>query len=203
MPIDKNPDVISVQDFSNDELLHLVDFQKIGNLQKIVKINASDEECKKLATRFKIESISSLTARCVIEPYHDIQYVKYSLTVELQANVTQACVVSLEPVAEEIDINFTVLFAGPKYFKNLDADNEIDFSQDEVDVELLGAYGQMQVNIGEVIAQHLAVNLDPYPKKQGALGTELGVKIASEEEDMTMRKKKGNPFAVLGALKDK
>ena len=188
------------QDFLGDELLRVVDFQKIGTKQKIIKIEASVQECQLLIKRFKINGLSDLTAFCTIKQESEIQHVKFSLDVKLKAVAIQNCIVSLEPTVENIDVDFTVLFAGKKYFK--DSEDETDFSEDDADVVFLGGRGQMKVNIGEIIAQHTALNLKLYPKKEGITGEELGTVIISEKEAENNKLQKKNPFDVLKILKE-
>ena len=52
-----------------------------------------------------------------------------------------------------------------------------------------------KIDVGEVVAQFLAVAMNPYPRKDGAKVADV-VKSEDEEE-------RPNPFAKLAGLKDK
>lgn len=57
-----------------------------------------------------------------------------------------------------------------------------------------------QIDLGEVIAQLLAVEIDPYPRKSGAVFVDVSPnKHAGESGETTSE----NPFAILASLKNK
>jgi uncharacterized metal-binding protein YceD (DUF177 family) len=78
----------------------------------------------------------------------------------LKAEVTQSCVVTLEPVeaciAEEVVATFSEQAA---------ADDELDWSDDADAPEPMT---DGKIDLGELLVQHLSLALDPYPRKAGA-----------------------------------
>lgn len=68
------------------------------------------------------------------------------------------------------------------------------------DVEELEPITGGQIDLGEVVAQLLAVKIDPYPRKAGAVFVNVSPnKHAGESGETTSE----NPFAVLASLKNK
>ncbi|HYD17808.1 MAG TPA: DUF177 domain-containing protein, partial [Patescibacteria group bacterium] len=104
---------------------------------------------------------------------------------KFQADVVQTCVVSLQDVHAHVDGSFdTFLAEGGK------SDNEevVEFGLDDEDSspEVI-THGQL--DMGEVVAQYLALELDPYPR---APGVSLAAQLAGVGGEV-----KNNPFAVL------
>ena len=50
-----------------------------------------------------------------------------------------------------------------------------------------------EIDVGEVVAEHLGLNLDPYPRRAGV--------VFSAEDDDEEGSKRVSPFAVLSDLK--
>jgi len=104
---------------------------------------------------------------------------------ELDAQVTQSCVVTLEPVAARVSDRFVRYFA----HGTVPAEDEvvIDPEADDPPEPL----GDGPVDVGEIVAQQLALALDPYPRAPGsALPADAGRATPGE-----------SPFRVLAALK--
>lgn len=153
------------------------------------EIEASEDERAALAERFGILSIESLSAtvRLRMLPGGDL----VRLRGHLKAHVTQACVVTLEPVPEDIDEEFELLYGSAP-----DEESE----EIVVDLEVSDPPEPIidnAIDIGEAVAEHLALALDPFPRKAGAEYAE------SEPEPEVEPEAKPNPFAVLAALKKK
>ncbi|HVI52236.1 MAG TPA: DUF177 domain-containing protein [Candidatus Sulfotelmatobacter sp.] len=157
--------------------------------ERTYEIEATEDECRVLAERFGILSIQSLSAtvRLRVLPGGDLVRARGSFT----AAVHQACVVTLEPVPEAIEESFELLY-GP----------EPDEESEEivVDLEVTDPPEPIinnSIDIGEAVAEHLALALDPFPRAPGAEFVEVTEEEAPEPEE------KPNPFAVLAALKKK
>lgn len=153
-------------------------------------IEASADECKALAERFDILSVDSLTAsvRMKMLPGGELVRVRG----HLKAHVTQACVVTLEPVPEQIDEEFELVY-GPEP----DPESEeivVDMEASDPPEPIIGN----AIDIGEAVAEHLALALDPFPRKEGAEFAESPPPPEDDEPE-----EKPNPFAALAALKKK
>lgn len=146
------------------------------------KIEASEDECAALATRFAIREISDFKAEIYIRRVAGGEVVK--VEGKLSADVVQACVVSLQDVHEHVEASFETFFTEDK---NLAADEE-DENDDAPEMAENGI-----IDLGEVAAQYLALELNPYPRAPG-------VSLAAQMAEIGLAAKP-NPFAVLEALK--
>lgn len=182
------------------------EFSRVHNLELIqksgtvVELAADGDECTRLAQRFAILSIACLKARCILKKQAQKERGDFKLTVHMDAAVSQRCVMTLEEVGESIIEEFSIIFQ----IDRADDDEtiqskEVDIDVEEDDIEIIK---DMEIDVGEFIAEYLALSLNPYPRQESVQGTELGVKIMSENEISTQPEKK-NPFSVLKDLKHK
>jgi len=146
------------------------------------RIEANAAECAALAALFGLPGIASLAGDFQLR--HEQRGV-IAATLRLRAALTQLCVVTLEPfeavVADEATLRFVPAASIPEAAE-LILDPETLEGPDEI------PYGGETIDLGAVLAEQLALALDPYPKKPGAaLPAE-----AAEPAD--------NPFAALRRL---
>jgi len=189
----------SGNEFSGNEFSRPIDVTTIGKNGRHFDFQATESEKSALARRYDILDIQKLTAKSVIKPAKKGQY---NLQASYCVNLKQACSLSLETVEDEISGKFTVTLQHPPRESNKQSQNEdveIAFDLDEGDIEYLNSN---QVDAGELIAQYISLEINPYPRKPGAIGKVGGQKII-QEEDVDMVQKKKNPFAVLESLKHK
>lgn len=151
-----------------------------------VTLEASEQERAALAGRFGILGIHALHATLRLEPEPGGSTRARG---RLVAEVEQACVVTLEPVRQsvEVPLDLRILEEGEE-----PADDDPD-SPDEIESQ-----GGL-VDLGEAVAEQLALALDPYPRAEGATLPELESEpeAAPEEEQ-----KRRNPFAGLAKLRE-
>lgn len=185
-----DPDSDAAVEFSRP-----VDVTTIGASGREIKLSATEEECAALATRFSVLSMDNLMAECHLIP---TKRGEYKLTASFSVNVVQSCIISLDPIEDILSSNFEVSLLNSSRRKSND-NVEIEFDVDEEDFEYITSN---QIDVGEIIAQHLSLEINPYPRKQEATGDELGIKILKEEE-VVLESQKKNPFAVLKSLKHK
>lgn len=154
------------------------------------RIKANEAELAALAKRFGILGLESLSATITLSRMPDQQAV---IMVEghLSANVTQACVVTLEPVPEKVEEDFETLFAPPAYVERWLKEHPED------DLDAPEPLDRGYIDLGEIVAQYLALALNPYPRKEGL------EYLGDEEAPVTPPSEKQNPFAVLSILKDR
>lgn len=135
----------------------------ITRLKVPVHLSATPTECAALATRLELIGLDRLEGdlRLVPGPADTLR-----VRGTLHADVTQTCVVTLEPVpatlTEEVDALFTT------------DPNAPPASEDDPDAPEPIHNGR--IDLGEVLTQTLALALDPYPRKPGATftGYEVG-----------------------------
>jgi len=158
---------------------------ELGGAPRAVSIAAEESERSALAARFGLIGIERLEASAELARDGDI----VTATGKLEADVTQACVASGDPVPAKIAEDFTVRFvpAGAEP----DAD-EVEL--DEGDLDELDYEGSA-IDLGEAVAQTMALALDPFPRAAGADEKLREAGVLGEED--------AGPFAALKALKDR
>lgn len=156
---------------------------EIGERSRDVTIEASADERAALAKRFAIVAIVQLAASARLQRRADGIYAEGRVT----AQVTQSCVVTATPVKARIDEPFVLRFV-----EDFDPQaDEIELNADDCDTVPIenGA-----IDLGEAVAETLALALDPWPRAPNADQAliEAGVSDGSDV----------GPFAALKALKD-
>jgi uncharacterized metal-binding protein YceD (DUF177 family) len=151
-------------------------------------ITASVEECAALAKRFDLQSLSGLKAKLTVLRVSDGNIIR--VEGDIEAEVVQICVVSLQGVPSEIKAHFDTYFTedGKEGFEheqvfNIDVDDEVP------DMVINGG----MLDLGELTAQYLSLELDPYPR---APGVSLPAQMKESGADT-----KNRPFQVLQKLK--
>jgi uncharacterized metal-binding protein YceD (DUF177 family) len=115
------------------------------------------------------------------------------LTGQLQADVTQTCVISLEPVDAQLDVPVAIEFWPAAMVEELERSAEEAGGEGLLDWPEAVVDGR--IDLGPVIYETLAAALDPYPKRPGAsFDWPQGKAVAPPEG-------KSGPFAALAALK--
>jgi uncharacterized metal-binding protein YceD (DUF177 family) len=153
-------------------------------------IVAEPSECAALARRLDLIELVSLSAKLSLEPLSRTGLIR--VNGRLTAEVVQACVVTLQPVAATIDEEFELTFGPPE--AELDAAEEIEVSwdaDDPPDPIIDGA-----IDLGEVVVEHLALALEPFPRAPEAV-------FEPPPEVQDAPEAKANPFAVLASLRQK
>lgn len=167
-----------------------------------LKLEAEPDERRALAARLSLVSLERLTASAELEPLGRRGRVR--VRVNLVADVIQSCVVTLDPVPAHIEESFRLVFAPETDIPAEKGEVEVGLDGDEPPEPLRAG----RFDLGEAVAEHLALALDPYPRKAGASveeaygegagdgGGEEGGEEDGGEED-------GGPFVVLKRLTDK
>ena len=146
-------------EFSRPEFSRRVPLDTIGAGGHKTGIAADAVECAALATRFGWTRIESLTANAnLLARAGGVDALG-----TLNAVIERACVASGDPVRESVEEAFAIHFLREQA-EAADID-EIEFDEDELDiVEFDGA----AVDIGEAVAQTLALSVDPFPRSPAA-----------------------------------
>jgi uncharacterized metal-binding protein YceD (DUF177 family) len=163
-----------------------------------VEVTATDEECAALAKRFGDVSIAYLKGEFELmlsEIKTDKGLVIVDISGKINANVTQNCVVTSEPVDSIIQAQFEGIVATTEADQPEQTMDDNDEAEDGP--ELLGLIDGDTIDLGFILAEQLALELDPFPRKPGVSFDGYRSGDASDEED-----EKPNPFAVLAKLKD-
>lgn len=150
------------------------------------KIEATAEECAALAARFDLRHLENFKADLDIRRVAGNTAIRVSG--KLSADLVQACAVSLQDVHGRIESDFETFFTEDQA-KAVGAD-EMVYEDDESTPEM--AVGGM-IDLGEVAAQYLSLEIEPYPR---APGVSLAAQMAENGVQV-----KTNPFQVLEKLK--
>ena len=138
------------------EFSRRVELSRLGALEAIYPITAEPGEREALARRFDLLSLDRLVAEVRLQR---IGGEMVRVSGHFSADVAQACVVSLEPVASAIEQDFSVLYGPSQPGKSVMVDLETDVAE---------SFDGDAIDIGEAVAQQLALALDPYPRAPGA-----------------------------------
>lgn len=114
----------------------------------------------------------------------------------VSATVGQNCVVTLEPLANEVEETFDLLFAPPPDRERRAAEADGQEAEDADDENMHESWNEPepliggQIDLGALATEFLILGLDPYPRKPGA--------VFQPPQNATPGE---GPFAALGALK--
>jgi uncharacterized metal-binding protein YceD (DUF177 family) len=136
-----------------------VRIDELGVRDRVIEIEATDAERAALARRCELQAIGRLIATVRLRRIQGGRYIR--LAAELDAEVVQTCVVTLDPVPATVRSVFEILYdpgAAP-------AGREVVIGSGEMDVEPLEGD---TIDVGEAVAEELSLSLDPYPRAPGA-----------------------------------
>jgi uncharacterized metal-binding protein YceD (DUF177 family) len=167
------------------EFSRLVRADTLGEAPRRLSVEAKEEERAGLARRFALIGIARLGAEVALTRKGD----EIGLSGTLAAAVTQTCVATGEPVEALVEAPFEILFRPQP---EGEGGEEVELSQSELDVVF---YGGGAIDVGEAVAESLALNLDPYPRVPGAEQALKAAGVKTEEE--------AGPFGALAGLRDK
>jgi len=153
------------------------------------EIEATAEERERLARRFGLEGIDRLTATV------DVRKAGrglYRVAGRLTAEIRQICVVTLEAFPSTVAEDYEALYAESRAADDVEL-AEVELDPDADDPEPLTGHS---IDVGELVAQHLGLALDPYPHKPG-IEAPVVVSTDADADDAHS----ANPFAALERLK--
>ena len=166
------------------EFFRPIPVDRIGPAWQTHKITAEPSERAALAERFALLGIDALTAELRVRRVRAGQYV--ALEGSFAASVVQSCVVTLEPVPASLSDSFSMSFGPIDGSVRPRTDVlDLDPSEDEPD-----PIEGNEIDLGEAVAQHLALALDPYPRSEHAVIPEAY--RATDDDDVA-----SSPFAGL------
>lgn len=171
----------------NLELTRLFDVGSVPPEGTSETITATDEECSAIAARFGVEAVHSMSATIHVQPW---KRGGFRARGEASANITQTCVVTLDPFETVVRAQLDQLFVARTSRLATDA-VEVVVAHDEDDI---GYIDEGEIELGEFAVEALCLELDPYPRKEGA---ELPVSSSGATGDDDA---KVSPFAVLKQL---
>lgn len=148
-------------------------------------IEATAGERAALAERFGLVSLDRLVASGTVDTLAG--GTRAILRAGFEARVIQTCVVTLEPFAADLAENFVLEYAADGQ-PVLPAEVEIDPEEADPPEPL----DDGAIDVGEAVAEHVALALDPYPRAPGAELAQGGDSSAETAAD--------SPFKALSGL---
>lgn len=150
---------------------------------------AAPPERAALAARYQVPGVRALRYRAEVRPWGPGGW---RVSGEVEAELTQICVVTLEPIDTKLREPFERFLAPARRLD--EAAELLDAEMDEALEPLTEA-----IDLGEIAAEAAALAIDPYPRKpdaafEGAVKGPPGVAPMTDED--------ARPFARLAALKD-
>lgn len=175
------------------EFSRMVAVADLGVAGRTFSIEANAAERAALACRLGLDALHTLRADGVIAPCGGGGV---RLRGRLQGEVVQTCVVSLEPFTASIDAPFESVYRPlPADAKDAERHGAGKAEVDDVDADdFCEPLDGDSIDVGEAVTQHLALELDPYPRKPGAV-----LAVAGDVSDAQTPETDASPFASLRA----
>ena len=178
------------------ELERIVDLDRMGPSGAALDIVASDSERAALVRRFGFLGLPAFSVRTTIDRRPGGQIVVEG---RLRGKIVQACILTLDPVTQDLDETFRIVFKqGLAEERDPESGEAVISAQADAPEPLAGNL----LDVGEIVAEQLSLAADPYPRRAGA-----------KLEDVLPRHRQGgrpnrteqrrHPFAGLAALRDK
>jgi uncharacterized metal-binding protein YceD (DUF177 family) len=164
-----------------------LEFSRVPPQGSTETISAEPQECAELARRFGLPALHSLEAELKVSRWRgEGLKIKGRFTADLD----QTCVVTLDMFRSRLTDDFE------RYFLPAGA----AAGTEAVLIEEGGAepFGNGIIDMGEVVAEAVAVALDPYPKKPGVSFADM---IEDEHSSGPGKDAETNPFAGLATLR--
>ena len=168
-------------------LINVAQIPETGLHREIV----ADETARKaMAEVAELREVISAHAEFDLQPKRDGSY---HVTGQVQARIGQTCVVTLDPIENEIIEPIDVVFAPPEQIPEMsdlvDDAEEGDEETPDPPEPITGGF----IDIGRLATDALFLGIDPYPRKADAVF----------EQQVEAPDPENHPFAALKALQPK
>jgi uncharacterized metal-binding protein YceD (DUF177 family) len=136
----------------NPEFSRPFEVAKLPNSGAHEKISADQKERAALAKRLGVPALHALEAKLLVKSWRGGGF---KVSGELQADIDQVSVVSLEAFRQ------VLAFPVERYFVTTGNQG------DDIDDDLVDVWSGGAIDLVEIVAETLALELDPYPRKPG------------------------------------
>ena len=167
----------------NDRFAHQLRLDQIRDGERLDLV-ADETERAGIAKRLALVSLDRFEAHVCVGRTGNIVRAEGRIVAALD----QSCVVTGDAVAAHVDEPFAILFI-PEPSKT-SPDEEIELGEADCDTVF---YDGAVIDLGNAIADTLALSLDPYPRSAGADAALKEAGVLTEEQ--------ASPFAALSKLK--
>ncbi|MDX2028313.1 MAG: DUF177 domain-containing protein [Alphaproteobacteria bacterium] len=145
--------------------------EKIPSSGMIEKLEADEQERRRVAGRFGLVEVKKLQAQLDIQHARAGQAV--AVTGRLVADIVQKCVVTLEPLATHVEHDIDVLYEATAESETGGELAHMEPDESETEPLVNGI-----IDLGELVTQNLGVAIDPYPRKPGVVFAETSASTA-------------------------
>ena len=192
--------VQSAEKQPKSEIERMVDLDRMGAGSAALDITASDGERAALAKRFGFLGLPAFSARVTIDRRPGGQVIVEG---RLRGRIVQACILSLDPVTQELDDAFRIVFKqGLAEERDPESGEALLSAQADAPEPLSGN----MLDVGEIVAEQLSLAADPYPRRPGVKLEDVLPKPrkgGKRSRDAAKSEQRRHPFASLAALRDK
>ena len=178
------------------EIERIVDIDRMGPAGTALEIAASDSERAALVKRFGFLGLPAFSARVTIDRRPGGQVVVVG---RLRGRIVQACILTLDPVSQDLDETFRLVFKeGLAEERDPESGEALVSAQADAPEPLPGNL----LDVGEIVAEQLSLAADPYPRKPGVKLEDVLPKPRKDGRQGRHEPRR-HPFAGLAALRDK
>jgi uncharacterized metal-binding protein YceD (DUF177 family) len=180
---------------TQSEIERIVDIDRMGPSGAALDIVASESERAALVKRFGFLGLPAFSARVTVD-----RRPGGAVVVEgrLRGKIVQACILTLDPVTQDLNETFRVVFKQDlAEERDPESGEAVLNSQADAPEPLPGN----MLDVGEIVAQQLSLAADPYPRRPGAKLEDVMPK--PRPGGRPSREQRRHPFAGLAALRDK
>jgi uncharacterized metal-binding protein YceD (DUF177 family) len=166
----------------------IVRIDKLPAGGRSVRVDADEKTRAAIAAAMKLISVERFVADLSVAPLRG----GLRALGRLEASITQASVVSFEPVSQDIDEEVDRVFLPVPHGHQAPTPGSevfIDLEDDDFPDHIDGP----EVDLSALLIETLALAIDPYPRREGEDVSSLGVDLGEGES---------GPFAALSRLKD-
>ena len=139
-----------------------LEIEKIPSRGLEEEVEADAEELAALAERMKLPAIRALKARFEIRPW---KKGRYRVRGHFEAAVEQQCVRTLDIFPAEVEGVVDRIYVDPAFATAAERKAPVDFDPEAEDLPDIAEGGI--IDLGELAAESLALELDPWPHKPG------------------------------------
>ena len=172
--------------------------EEVGPQGLVAEIDFDESEREALKRRLDLLALERLAAELRLERADEAEGA-IRVTGTIRAQLAQSCVVTLKPVPRTISEAVSVLYAPlPEELSG----HEVEVLAEGDEAEPLPAAG---IDVSAIVAEHLALVLDPYPRHPDAPDAPLAYAAGEGEAEKSAAgdEAPAGPFAALGQLKSK
>jgi uncharacterized metal-binding protein YceD (DUF177 family) len=178
------------------EIERIVDLDRTGANGAALEIVASDTERAALAKRFGFLGLPAFSARVTVDRRPGGQIVVEG---RLRGRIVQACILTLDPVTQDLDETFRIVFRQDlAEERDPESGEALVSAQADAPEPLPGNL----LDVGEIVAEQLSLAADPYPRKPGVKLEDVMPKPRKDGRHGRHEPRR-HPFAGLAALRDK